>query len=174
MTFIVGIDPGLHGAVAFIDVEAAVMRVYDMPIKSTTYTKTKQHIDQVNFGEIFRKREGQILHVYCEEVGSSPQMGVVSAFSFGEGYGIIKGATGALLLPLTTVRPAVWKRDLRVPKDKNEARARACELFPRFAPLFSRVKDDGRAEACMIALWGCAHQGTMPQKPLSPPPDILV
>jgi hypothetical protein len=28
------------------------------------------------------------------------------------------------------------------------------ELFPREAHLFSRVKDDGRADAVLIGLWG--------------------
>jgi crossover junction endodeoxyribonuclease RuvC len=37
---------------------------------------------------------------------------------------------------------------------KDGSRARAMELFPEQTALFKRVKDDGRSDAALIALWG--------------------
>jgi len=36
---------------------------------------------------------------------------------------------------------------------KDGARARAAELFPAYAQMFARKKDDGRADAALIAWW---------------------
>ena len=43
---------------------------------------------------------------------------------------------------------------MAIPKAKDGARARASELLPSYSHLWQRVKDDGRAEAALIALWG--------------------
>ena len=51
------------------------------------------------------------------------------------------------------VRPAVWKKAARIGKDKGSARKAAQERFPDAADLFARVKDDGRAEAALLARW---------------------
>ena len=45
-----------------------------------------------------------------EDVSSSPQMGVKSAFSFGENFGFIKGVLRANAIPHELVRPIKWKK----------------------------------------------------------------
>jgi hypothetical protein len=42
---------------------------------------------------------------------------------------------------------------------KDAARKRACQLFPQVAGLFSRVKDDGRAEAALLAYYAHHMKG---------------
>ena len=54
-------------------------------------------------------------------------------------------------VPYELVRPAAWKKIMGVSADKGEARVMAQKLFPQIAQQFSRVKDDGRAEAALIA-----------------------
>jgi crossover junction endodeoxyribonuclease RuvC len=105
---------------------------------------------------------------YCfiEDVWSSPQMGVTSAFNFGRGLGIVLGATAACGI-LTLVRPQEWKSATKTPKDKNEARRRAQQLFPCAYALFARVKDDGRAEAAILAFYGLLTMKMIPPKPLT-------
>lgn len=44
-------------------------------------------------------------------------------------------------------------------KGKDGSRARASELMPRHAGQWVRVKDDGRAEAALIALHGMRELG---------------
>jgi crossover junction endodeoxyribonuclease RuvC len=52
------------------------------------------------------------------------------------------------------VTPAKWKKHFGLNRDKGVSRSKATERFPEYANLFSRVKDDGRAEAALIALYG--------------------
>ena len=86
-----------------------------------------------------------------ERSSSSPQQGVSSAFNYGVGFGSLLGACGVLSIPLHLVSPAKWKRDLGLSSDKNASLDKARLLFPA-APL-SRNKDDGIAEALLIAWW---------------------
>ena len=65
----------------------------------------------------------------------------------------------ANFIPLTMVAPLKWKRALGVPADKDGARARASQLLPAHAGLWCRVKDDGRAEAALIAYYGVTVLG---------------
>jgi crossover junction endodeoxyribonuclease RuvC len=60
----------------------------------------------------------------------------------------------ALGVPVTLVTPNEWKRSFRLGPDKNEARLIAARLVPLSAARFSRVADDGRAEAALLALFG--------------------
>ena len=78
------------------------------------------------------------------------------------GYGAIQMALAVHGHDVRYVTPAVWKRHfgLIFPKGtpkaqiKAASRALAQKRFPALADLFKRVKDDGRAEACLIALYG--------------------
>jgi hypothetical protein len=55
------------------------------------------------------------------------------------------------------VSPAKWKKALGLSADKGASRRRAIELWPERAQWFARVKDDGRAEAALIAYWWLQH-----------------
>lgn len=149
-----GIDPGLSGAIAFLDLAAGRLEVHDVP----TFTlgrggKMKREVDTVGLARLI-DAGGPISHAYVEQVGAMPGQGVASMFAFGKVFGIILGILAAGFVPLTLVTPQKWKRALGVPAEKDGARARASQLLPAHAALWTRVKDDGRAEAAMIALWG--------------------
>ena len=80
-----------------------------------------------------------------------PKQGVASTWTFAEGYGVVLGVLGALQVPVRLVTPRTWKEAAGLGKDKNASRQRAVELWPHCSLLFARVKDDGRAEAALIA-----------------------
>jgi crossover junction endodeoxyribonuclease RuvC len=63
-------------------------------------------------------------------------------------------AIAAHKLPMTLVTPAKWKSYLGLNKDKGLSRSLASQRWPAQADLFKRVKDDGRSEACLLALFG--------------------
>jgi hypothetical protein len=67
-----------------------------------------------------------------ESVWSSPQMGVKSAFTFGNGFGHLEMALTALGVPYERVRPAVWQKAMGclTKGDKNVSKRRAQEFFP--------------------------------------------
>lgn len=93
-------------------------------------------------------------HAYLERVATRPGEGHVGAFAFGRSFGMLEGVLAALGIAMTLITPGEWKKAHRIPADKGAARARAAQLWPGLAGTFSRVKDDGRAEAALIALHG--------------------
>jgi crossover junction endodeoxyribonuclease RuvC len=153
---VLGIDPGLNGAIAQIEhsgmYNRLIVNVEDAPVH--LLKKKKDYIPQL-MADIVYKLKGKNTHAFIEKVHAMPKQGVTSTFSFGKGYGIWLGVLAALQIPYTLVTPMTWKKImLRDMGDKDASRHRACELFPEYAGLFSRKKDDGRAEALLIAEYG--------------------
>ena len=95
---------------------------------------------------------------YVELVNARPGEGAVGAFSFGRSRGLVEGVLAAFNVPLRFLTPPTWKRVLGLPTGrpgtKDAARSEAIRRWPARAVLFGRVKDDGRAEAALIAVAG--------------------
>lgn len=147
---ILGVDPGLSGALALLDTDLHVVAVQDMPVHRTR--GTKHEIDPVGLAGIIRDWAPE--HAWIEIVGARPGQGVTSMFRFGLAVGLARGVLAAAGVPVSGVTPQEWRRLARAPDGKDGSRARAIQLFPAQADLFSRVKDDGRAEATLIAWAG--------------------
>jgi crossover junction endodeoxyribonuclease RuvC len=152
---ILGIDPGLSGALAFMN-DNGSLQIFDMPtIKAGA--KGRNFINDDEVARIIDAQNGiscSIKHAFVELVGVRPGEGGVGAFSFGKGCGILQGVLAANFVPRTYVTPVKWKKALGVPKEKDGARARASQLMPQHSHLWTRVKDHGRAEAALIAYYG--------------------
>jgi len=152
---ILGIDPGISGALAFLTPHELV--VEDIPIlKTKKGTKIQTTIDAYALGRIIDAKK--ITHCYIESVHAMRGQGVSSSFNFGKSLGIIIGIVAANFIPMTLVTPQEWKKALRVPADKDGARARASELMPQYNESWRLKKHDGRAEAALIAYWGSLRQ----------------
>ena len=82
-----------------------------------------------------------------------PGQGVTSMFSFGRSLGILEGTLAGLDIPYTLVTPQVWKKAMGANASKDGAREMAMRLWPSKSELFKRKKDDGRAEAALLALY---------------------
>lgn len=152
---IVGIDPGVSGAVVVLSAPAAgsVVRCEDMP---TLEVNGRRCVDASALASMLRGMDG-ITHVVVEHVQGVQQSGATSAFAFGRGFGTIEGVLAGLTLPHTLVRPQRWTKDLGVGSDKGTHRATAKRLWPAAAETFARVKDDGRADAALLAWWWARH-----------------
>ena len=156
-TATLGVDPGGHGAFAWLDTDGQLIDVADMPVLSTVVAgKNRNHVDWAAVGTLLLRRK--VVHVWVEKVHSMPSDGGTQAFNFGQSYGVILGALGALGLPHTLVTPQAWQKSTQTPKGKDGSRMRAAQLFPDSSHLFARVKDDGRADAALIAAHGYAVQ----------------
>jgi hypothetical protein len=153
MPIILGIDPGLKGAIAKLDTGLGSLMVFDMPTFVVTKSKTKRYIDLNKFKDVCL-RGGAPDIAWIEEVHSSPQMGVVSAFSFGASYAGCLGVLAGLGITTEKVLPSRWKAALKAPADKDASRARATALMPSCGSLWAKSTQDGRAEAAMLCLYG--------------------
>ena len=146
---ILGIDPGIHGAIGVLgDPRGAV--VVDMPGNPHDI-----------IGELrWWAGAEPILNTFAviEKQNARPGQGVSSTFQTGYGYGGLIYALAALSIPYEEVTPASWKQRMGLTKASKEetpaqskarSRAMARQLWP--AVEFKRVKDHGAAEALLIA-----------------------
>lgn len=152
---ICGIDPGLSGALTVFDTKKGTLFVIDMPtVEVKVGAKMKRRLSETMLAELLRPHG--IEHSVLEQVSAMPGQGVSSMFQFGQSYGAVRGVLAGLRIPITHVTPSKWMRDLKLAKGKDANRQRAGELFPAYAASFARVKDDGRADASLLAYWGAS------------------
>lgn len=157
MSRIIGIDPGLSGAVAVLTGTDS-LRILDMPTVTVERNgKSKRQVSASELAEIIYTLKSDDCHVFVERVGAVSGQGVTSVFSFGRSFGMIEGILAAFKLPVTYVAPATWVKAVGRGQGKDASRARAMELFPNNQADFKRVKDDGRSDAALIAYWGKHH-----------------
>ena len=145
-----GVDPGLGGAFAMFDSSLDFLLVADMPIKPLS--NGKKAVCAASVADIVGAWEPDIALI--ERVHAMKGQGVSSCFNFGTSYGVLQGVVAAHRIPVHLITPQEWKKHHRLGRDKDAARGAAARLFPKQADLFSRVRDDGRAEAALLALFG--------------------
>ena len=157
---IVGIDPGLTGAIAMLANNHELITVVDMPTMPLGRTGKRRQVDVMQLDKIlysFNIESPNGLHAIVEQVGAAPiqgrKQGGLSMFSFGTGYGMIQGVLAARKIPYSFALPQTWKRRAGlIGRDKSASIATAKLLYPQ-APLTLR-KHHGRADAILIAKFG--------------------
>jgi crossover junction endodeoxyribonuclease RuvC len=154
---VIGIDPGLSGAIAVINGTDSLM-IFDMPTMTVERNgKAKRQVSATELAQILKTAKSDDCHVFVEKVSAMAGQGVTSVFSFGRSFGMIEGILAALQMPVTYVAPATWVKAVHRGAGKDASRSRAMELFPDNQADFKRVKDDGRSDASLIAYWGKHH-----------------
>lgn len=152
----IGIDPGLSGAIAVIE-GMEVMRVLDMPVTAKLHGSGNMVDARFLFAQLMELTSGcgALACFHIEAVNAMPKQGVTSVFGFGHTAGVIEGVVAALGGPRHYWRPQQWKKPAGISgKDKDAARTLASRLYPNAADALARKKDDGRAEAILIAHYG--------------------
>lgn len=148
-----GFDPGMAGAVAAIypDGEAVV---FDMPTVATVRTR-REVVARELANIVAPLAVGGDAVAVLEQPFALPMEARQTTLAIGRNAGIIEGVLAALGIPYESIRPDKWKPAMGLPKGalKDASRARAMALFPALAERLSRKKDDGRAEALLLAEW---------------------
>ena len=95
---IIGIDPGITGAICFFD-NGEVSDIIEIP----SMAEGKKNKRQINgpqiYNEISRRIEGlqkKNIAVVIEQVSAMPGQGVTSMFNFGQSFGVLKGICSAM------------------------------------------------------------------------------
>ena len=157
INYILGVDPGLRGALALYCLRTQkIVEIVDMPIND-------DGVDPVALHQELRYLWSLDVMALVEDVHSRPRQ--AGAFAFGFYTGIVHGVLAAVGIPILKVAPSQWKpamglrcgRDEKPADTKDRARALAQQMFPDVAKSFARKKDDGRAEAALIAAYGAAR-----------------
>lgn len=157
MNAYIAIDPGVSGAIAFLSNTGVerYLEVNDMPTFKVKRGKSeKREVDTAALAGMLRKYiHAPIGMALIEMAGCRPGQSVSAVHANGRNWGNAHGVLVALGYPVQIVTPQAWKKALGVPAAKDDARKKASQLMPAFAHLWCRAKDDGRAEATLIALY---------------------
>ena len=164
MTTIIGVDPGLSGAMAAIDPRGGA-RILDLPTKPMEWSGFgDRRIDCRALARALRElyAPAEPVVVVLEEVGIMGAKGnaIGTVGSLCGTACLILGALDILGITPITVRPQKWKATYGLRKEPGETDtqwkkrhcALALSLYPD-API-TRAKDHNRAEALLIAHYG--------------------
>ena len=158
MSFL-AIDIGVSGALARLDAEKRLLGVDDIPVLADG-PASRRTINGPLLAELIFKSHAT--RAFVESVGPRPGEGAVGAFAFGRSRGLVEGVLAAAGIPVIWIAPAQWKRAVGIPPGgdgaKDAARSKAIAIWPGEAARFARVKDHGRAEACLIGVAGLMRE----------------
>lgn len=158
---IVGIDPGLEGCIAKMD-----LSVIDYNVTCIDFfiiPKIERDFDVSELREVFSKLR-TVNHVFLEKVSAMPGQGVSSMFKFGRGVGMIEAFISTLYAPLTMVTPKRWQKELHaglyqnsISDPKLRSIAAAKKLFPSIDFRKNnkcRIEHRGKVDSLLIAEYG--------------------
>ena len=149
---IIGIDPGLSGAIAILE-NKQVITLIDMPVMAEG-KKNKRQLNSAQLVSIIKEniKNNEEVVVVVEQVNAMPGQGVTSMFNFGQTFGAIKGVCAALDLPIFFVRPSRWKKYFElINSSKDSSRTKAIEMYPSISSHLSKKKDVNKSDAILIA-----------------------
>ena len=150
--FYIGVDPGIGGAIAVLNTSGNLCtKIIPMPmagkeIDISSLAHQIKHYAELDWGTI----------ACIEKVGAFPGQGVVSMFKFGFVTGVLHGVFRTLEIPLYTVTPQAWKKEILAGTDKSKQASidyvlRAYPDVKLFRTERSRTYDHNMAEALCIA-----------------------
>jgi len=179
MIRVVGIDPGLDGAVAVLDLHQGgailhLTRVTPTPTLTVTVRKrTRREYDVPGMWRLVADALAPggvtVALVAIEHQGPRPKEGVVSSFRTGLGFGLWRALTVAAQLPLAIVHPQSWRREYGLIGGGKQASIRcALERFPTYPSALRR--HDGAADAILIAGFA-ARRRVLPGTPAGAQPS---
>lgn len=122
---VVGIDPGKEGGMSFLR---------DGEVECFSF----EGKDEYEIAYQFSIASCCGAKAFLEKVHSAPGQGVASTFTFGQGYGFLRGLLVANKIPFEDISPQEWQRALRIPtrgsktkrEHKNIMKQRAKQLYP--------------------------------------------
>jgi Holliday junction resolvasome RuvABC endonuclease subunit len=158
MTRILGVDPGIHGGLAIVELDGAAPQIIDTIDIPVAGSGAKERVDAIALRNWIMQRRPD--HAVVERGQAMPRQGASSGYKFGRSVGAIEAVIACCVVPLTIVEPSMWKKFHGLHKApgqtataiKEMSRQRALMLFPAAHHLLSRRMDHGRAEAALIAL----------------------
>ena len=149
---IIGIDPGLSGAIAVLE-NNKVVKIFDIPVM-TEGKKNKRQLNSALLVNLLKEniQKDEDVTVVVEQVNAMPGQGVTSMFNFGQTFGALKGICAALELPIFFVRPSKWKKHFElINSSKDASRTKAIEMYPKLSSQLSKKKDVNKSDAILIA-----------------------
>ena len=158
---VIGVDPGLDGAIAILD--DTDVAVYVMPTLKHPGGRGRT-IDTQRIVEIVEtavSTPSEWHHVFIEAQRPMPKQGVRSMFTVGKGVGVLEGVCAALRVPFEFVEARQWQKAMFAGTPHGDPKAaailKARQLYPDVSLLASdrcSKPHDGLADSLLIATYG--------------------
>jgi len=143
--YIIGIDPGTHGALSVVNLTGDKREVY-------AFSKHTDHDLRIILEDLAALYD---CRAYLEEVHAMPRDGKVQAFNFGNNFGFWRGLLTGLKIPYESVIPLKWQNGLKLKlrkleyrQKKNALKGYAQQWFPDLKPTLDTC------DALLIAEYG--------------------
>ena len=152
MKCVIGVDPGLDGGLAALSSEGLQLCV--MPVVAVG--KRRQLDEQTIVRWLSGFAPGEC-RVFIEAVGARPKQGVAAMFSFGTGWGLLRGICAGLGFPYELVRPQEWQGEVLKGQPPGSEYLVASRLWPHAewrASERCQKPHDGLVDAALIAKYG--------------------
>lgn len=178
MTWLMGIDPGVSGAIAIIDLFGRRLWLHDIPYMMVKLgrTKARNELQEAAVAELLRgllrdslgdlistievQSPAPMIGGRAEEGGFKQRGSPSSMNQQLGGYYMLRGIMTGVGISYTPVSAADWKRSFNLSKDKNESRHAASRLLPLCVDAFTPGKARADyAEATMLAIYGAGKRG---------------
>ena len=176
LMLVLGIDPGVNGGMALVDYGKGELGLVDSgPL---TYVDSAGGLGKktLDCGQPSRSGDLRMIatigmggpgveHVVIEAVQGRPGQNLAGSMAGAYNFGKLVAIVELVMRMTPYTAPAnIWKRDLGLTSDKGQSVALANELFgfPSGRPeAWPRKKDEGIAEAALIAYWRARRLRTM-------------
>lgn len=184
MLKVLGIDPGVNGAVSSVD-ECGRVTIDDLPtVAMEGKGITTRKVDGYALGQLLRRvaPAGHATLVVLEDVRVMPsaKSGAAANTSLMHTKGVIEGVLGVLRMPPTLVSSGKWKRyfDLiDAEASDSQRKAAALDLARRLYPgcdLLRLAKHHNRAESLLMAHYGLIEiAGVVPRESQALPAEVV-
>jgi len=150
--YLIGIDPGVSGAIVVLQSSAQPQPVEWLRMPSLKEGKASR-VDCATLARFLEDFDSG--HAYVEQVHAMPGQGVSSTFGFGHAAGSVMGVLAAMHITTTMVTPQAWKKSAGlIGSDKDGARSHAIRRWPRWGDLSAKGAGQAYADAALIALHG--------------------
>lgn len=154
---VIGIDPGLSGAISFYRYSMhnySYIKVFDLPtVEKPGKAKIKKKINSTRLSYLIKENIGKENFAFIENVATMSNQGVASNGSLMHTLGVLEGVMAGLDIPYELIAPMKWKKFYQLIKeDKKKSLNTARTLFSELD--LKLEKHHNRAEAALIAYFG--------------------
>ena len=183
MNCVIGIDPGVEGAIVVLSPDGKIIQAYNMPFLSKQVLKKKRKpkpdalppkkpkkenpftyertCDFVGINQIIgyiKKNHGPEMDIYVENITHLFGLPSATNFKLGHAVGVIYSALTSqesdfYLLPTKKWQDAVWSKEEKAMKDAKK-KEKTELAFERLFPGYTGINSDGVRDAALIAYAG--------------------
>lgn len=147
MRVVIGIDPGVNGAIAMLRAsDGSLVHLDDVPV--VKYKRKELHL--AAYLDLVQSYD--VVSACIEKVTATATGGVSSAFTFGGTFIAPQCFLLSAGIPYDLVTPNTWKKAFGLYKvDKDASRQTATRFYPDAVAQLKFKKDHNKADALLIA-----------------------